>query len=197
MKNKKIKKEKLGLKIARGMLGGTFSATAWVFETLIFMGSLTIEAFLNPSYYADLPLTSFDFGKKPPKKKKPSYKEITIRQSIGRLQKIGFVEKVGSKYALSEKGKRLADYILARKKSLESKWDGKYRVVIFDIPEKKNKIRDWLRRELYVLNYKKLQKSVFIGKYPLPKDLIKEIKRQDIGNFVNYLLVEKVYKNLF
>ncbi len=197
MKKKKVKKEKLGLKIARGVLGGTLTATAWVFETLIFMGALTIEAFLNPSYYADLPNTNFDFEKDLPKKKKPAFKEVTVRQSIGRLQRLGFVEKVGGKYALSEKGRKLADYILARKKSLESKWDGKYRVVIFDIPEKQNKIRDWLRRELYMLNYKKLQKSVFIGKQPLPKDLIQDIKKQKIGNFVNYLLVEKAYKNLF
>ncbi len=196
MRNKKIRKEKLGLKMARGILGKTLTATAWVFETLMFMGSLTIEAFLNPSYYAALPSTSLDFGRDRPKKKKPNFEEITIRQSIGRLQKLGFVEKVGGKYTLSEKGRQLADYILARKKILENKWDGKYRVVIFDIPEKQNKIRDWLRRELYMLNYKKLQKSVFIGKHQLPKDLIKDIKRQKIGNFVNYLLVEKVYKNL-
>jgi hypothetical protein len=197
MKNKKVKKEKLGLKIARGILGGTLSATGWVFENLIFMGALTLETFLNPSYYADLPTTSFGFEKDSSKKKRPNFKEVTIRQSIGRLQELGFVEKVGGKYALSEKGKKLADYILARKKSLENKWDGKYRVVIFDVPEKQNKIRDWLRRELYMLNYKKLQKSVFIGKQPLPKDLIQDIKKQKIGNFVNYLLVEKAYKNLF
>jgi hypothetical protein len=197
IKNKKAKKEKLGLKMARGILSGTVSATAWIFETLIFMGALTIEAFLNPSYYADLPATGFGFEKDLPKKKKPAFEEVTIRQSIGRLQKLGFVEKIGGKYTLSEKGKKLADYILARKKNLESKWDGKYRVVIFDIPEKQSHVRDWLRRELYMLDYKKLQKSVFIGKQPLPKDLIQDIKRQKIGNFVNYLLVEKTYKNLF
>lgn len=183
--------------MARGILSGTLSATAWVFETLIFMGALTLETFLNPSYYADLPSTQFDFGKEKFKKKKPAYKEITIRQSIKRLQKLGFVEKVGIKYILSKKGRKLADYILARKKNLESKWDGKFRVVIFDIPENQSQVRDWLRRELYMLNYRKLQKSVFIGKHPLPKDLIEDIKKQKIGNFVNYLLVEKAYKNLF
>jgi len=197
MTKKKIKKEKLGLRIARGILSGTVSATTWVFETLIFAGALTVESFLNPSYYADLPNIYVNYEKKLPKKKRPNFEAITIRQSIGRLQKLGFVEKVGGKYSLSEKGKKLADYILTRKKNLASEWDGKYRVVIFDIPEKQYKTRDWLRRELYMLNYKKLQKSVFIGKQPLPKDLIQDIKRQKIGNFVNYLLVEKVYKNLF
>jgi len=76
------------------------------------------------------------------------------------------------------------------------KWDRKYRVVIFDIPENKRKIRNWLREELYLLDYKKLQESVLIGKYALPDDLIEEIKKYKIGNYVNYLLVDKVYKNI-
>lgn len=195
-----MKKEKLGMKIARGILKGTFSATTWAFALLIDMGELTISAFLSPSIYADFPSAScsiFNGGDSPKRKNRLSVKEITIRQSIRRLQKHGFVEKIGGKYMLSKKGKELADYILARKKSLISKWDGKFRVVIFDISEKKSKVRDWLRKELYMLNYKKLQESVLIGKYPLPKDLIKDIKRQKISNGVNYLLVEKVYKNLF
>lgn len=195
-----MKKEKLGMKIARGILKGTFSATTWAFAFLIDMGEMTINSFLSPSVYADLPSAScylFDSGDSPKRKKRPSFEEVTIRQSIRRLQKHGFVEKSGGKYILSRKGKELADYILARKKNSASKWDRKFRVVIFDIPEKKSKVRDWLRKELYLLSYQKLQESVFIGRYPLPKDLIKEIKKQKIGDGVNYLLVEKAYKNLF
>lgn len=190
-------KEKIENKIARAVLTGTLNATAWAFEALLFAGVLTMEAFLNPSYYADLPTVSLSSGEKPVKRKKSTFKEITIRQSIRRLRNQGFVEKMGGRYALTEKGKNLADYILKRKKILEGKWDGKYRVVIFDIPEKQSRERDWLRRELYMLNYKKLQKSVFIGKCPLTTDLIEDIKKAKIGNFVNYLLVEKAYKNIF
>jgi len=64
-------------------------------------------------------------------------------------------------------------------------------------PEKQRKIRSWFRQELYLLNYKKLQESVFISKYSLTEDLIKEIKSHKIGNCVNYLLVDKIYKNIF
>lgn len=197
-KKRKTNKDLARIRIARSIINGTFSATAWIFASLIEMGAMTASAFFSPSVYADFPNTSLIFvGGDSPKKKRPKFEEVTIRQSIGRLQKHGFVEKIGGKYVLSEKGRKLADYILARKRSSANKWDGKFRVVIFDIPEEKSKIRDWFRRELYMLNYKKLQKSVFIGKYPIPKDLIKDIKRQNIGNFVNYLLVEKAYKNLF
>ncbi len=184
--------------IAKNILNNTITATSWVFETLIFMSELTIETFLNPSYYGDISSSNWgvvgDYKPKP--KKNPEFKEVTIRQSIRRLRKQGFVQKEGSKYLLTKKGKELARYVLNRKKSLEREWDKKYRVVIFDIPEKNHKLRDWLRSELCLLKYKKLQESVFIGKYPLTTDLIKEIKRLKLGNFVNYLLVDKVYKNI-
>jgi CRISPR-associated endonuclease Cas2 len=77
--------------------------------------------------------------------------------------------------------------------AIRGKWDGKYRLVIFDIPEKKNKIRAWLRQELYSLNFSQLQKSVFIGKYPLPDEIIREVKKAGISDCVNYLLVDKIF----
>ena len=88
-------------------------------------------------------------------------------------------------------------YVVSRKRSVNQKWDSKYRVVIFDIPEKESEKRNWLRQELVLLKYGKLQKSVFVGKHPLPADLIREIKSSKMGNYVNYLLVERIYKNIF
>ena len=193
-----MKREKIQKEIAKNILCGTFNATAWIFETLIFMADLTIESFLKPSCYADFP--SFEFSESTSanahKRKKGKFKEMTIRHSLWRLQKQGFVRKKEGKYLLAEKGRKLADYILKRKKIIDKKWDEKYRVVIFDIPEKERRFRNWLRRELYMLNYKKLQKSVFISKVPLTKDIAEEIKKKKMGNYVNYLLVEKVYKNI-
>ncbi|OGN00023.1 MAG: CRISPR-associated endonuclease Cas2 [Candidatus Yanofskybacteria bacterium RIFCSPHIGHO2_02_FULL_41_29] len=42
------------------------------------------------------------------------------------------------------------------------KWDSKWRVVIFDIPDKKKSAREALRRKLENMGFYKLQKSVFI-----------------------------------
>ena len=42
-----------------------------------------------------------------------------------------------------------------------AKWDGKWRIVIFDIPEKFKKAREALRRKLKDLGFLELQKSVF------------------------------------
>src|SRR3989344_7765723 len=45
------------------------------------------------------------------------------------------------------------------------KWDKKWRVVIFDIPEKKKKIRDQINLKLKELGFLSLQKSTFILPY--------------------------------
>lgn len=191
MKNNLTSNLKYTEKIKRNILNDTLDMAALVFSFLIDLGEMTIETFLNPSLYADLPSGNLRFSFEDNKPK-----EATIRQTIGRMQKHGLVKKEKNKYTLTLLGKSIAKYILGRKKIFRNKWDKKHRVVIFDIPEKKKHLRNWLREELYLLKYEKLQKSVFVGKFPLPKDLIKEIKNKKINKFVDYLLVEKIYSKL-
>ncbi|MEK7069956.1 MAG: CRISPR-associated endonuclease Cas2 [Patescibacteria group bacterium] len=46
-----------------------------------------------------------------------------------------------------------------------AKWDGEWRIVIFDIPEKFKKAREALRMKLKELGFLELQKSVFVLPY--------------------------------
>lgn len=178
-------------KIKRNILNGTFDSAALTFSFLMDLGEMTIEAFLKPSLYADLPAENLKFSL--PDKK---LKKATIQQTLKRMEKHGFVKREGDKYSMTFIGNSVAKYILKRKKIFEKKWDKKYRVVVFDIPEKKKQFRNWLRNELYLLRYTKLQESVFIGKFPLPKDLIAEINHKKISKNIDYLLVDKIYSKL-
>ncbi|MBI4034031.1 MAG: hypothetical protein HY378_00590 [Candidatus Brennerbacteria bacterium] len=45
------------------------------------------------------------------------------------------------------------------------RWDGKWRLVTFDIPDSKKTAREALRRKLKELDFYPLQKSVFITPY--------------------------------
>ena len=57
--------------------------------------------------------------------------------------------------------------------------DGLATIVIFDIPETRRKVRDFLRRFLKENEFIQLQKSVFIGRFylgPEFKEVIKELK---------------------
>src|SRR3989338_8626416 len=65
---------------------------------------------------------------------------------------------------LTENGKKkaLAYKIDEMKITEPARWDKKWRLVIFDIPEKKKRAREALREKLKELGFKELQKSVFV-----------------------------------
>ena len=69
---------------------------------------------------------------------------------------------------LSEEGKQRAlRFKLEEMKIKKPKaWDGKWRVIIFDVPERNRKARDALRDHLRQMDFHELQKSVFVHPYP-------------------------------
>ena len=76
-----------------------------------------------------------------------------------------------------------------------SKDSSKNLIVMYDIPSDKKKERDWFRRQLIKFGYIMIQKSVWVGPSPLPKDFLdylKEIKIKD--NFKTFKLA-KSYVN--
>lgn len=160
--------------------------TGYICLSLFEFGEITTKSFLDP--YECLGYSRRRVYKIPDR-----ITRSNINGGIKRLISQGVVEKQGKVVKLTDAGKKIIGCILKKKKILEKRWDGKYRLVIFDIPENKNKVRNWLREELYLLNYIQLQKSVFIGKYPLTSDIISDIKQRHIHNNVNYLMVDKVF----
>lgn len=74
------------------------------------------------------------------------------------------------------------------------KWDKKWRLVIFDIPEKKNKERHALSKKLKSMGFYPLQESVFIYPYEC-RDAIDFIcEFLSINRFVNYCILESLDK---
>lgn len=51
------------------------------------------------------------------------------------------------------------------------KWDKKWRVIIFDVPENMRRERNIFRSKLKSFNFYMLQKSVFISPYPCAEEL--------------------------
>jgi len=76
--------------------------------------------------------------------------------------------------ALTAEGKKRAgkyqidDLAVKRPK----RWDGKWRVIIFDIPTTSNVIRDVFRRKLKELGFYSLQKSIWVYPFPCKKEII-------------------------
>ncbi len=49
-------------------------------------------------------------------------------------------------------------------------------LLIYDIPEIMKKERDWFRRQLKIFGFVMIQKSVWVGPSPLPKDFLDYLK---------------------
>jgi len=69
------------------------------------------------------------------------------------------------------------------------KWDGKWRLVIFDIPHAKKRAREAFRIKLQQLGFYSLQKSVFIIPYECEKEIEFVCEALDIRRYVLMLYV--------
>ena len=65
-------------------------------------------------------------------------------------------------------------------------------MVIFDIPEKKRKIRDLFRKNLLVLGYQRLQKSIWVCPYDVFKETEELIRDYLIDFYVRIFLIEEI-----
>ena len=77
---------------------------------------------------------------------------------------------------------RVKELYYASFKSLFREDAPKNLIVMYDIPSHLKKERDWFRRQLIKFGYVMIQKSVWVGPSPLPKDFLdyaKEIKIND------------------
>ncbi len=74
------------------------------------------------------------------------------------------LKRRGQKVALAY---RLEDLEIKKPK----RWDGEWRLVMFDIPHSRKRARDLLREKLRELGFYQLQKSVFIFPYPCEDEI--------------------------
>lgn len=106
--------------------------------------------------------------------------EQSVRSTILRMSRGGWlqVERVNNKsyYSLTAEGWRLLDEGAARIFHFQSprdKWDGKWRLVAYSIPETQRDKRERLRRELGYLGFGPLTSALWIS----PHDLRAEVER--------------------
>lgn len=110
------------------------------------------------------------------------YSSRSIRTTIDRLKRKNIIEKELSGIILSKYGKEYArkkmDSLKQFSKSGNISKDRNL-LVMFDVPTERKPEREWLRWHLKKFDYIMVQKSVWVGPSPLPKefkDYIKEIK---------------------
>lgn len=105
------------------------------------------------------------------------YYSSSLDRGINRLWRKGFVEvnesNSGYEVKITNKGKTevlkydLNEMIIPKPRS----WDGKWRMVIFDIPAGE-KVRHLFRKQLKMLGLYQIQESVYVYPYPCEKEII-------------------------
>lgn len=121
----------------------------------------------------------------------PELKKSSLSQALKRLREGGLIEKTKVNgniiFKLTTEGS-----FLINDKFEDKDWDGKWRVVIFDIPEQKRVIRNLFRRNLKKWDFKPLQKSVWISKRNVFNKLESYIKDLGIEKWVIVMEVNRL-----
>lgn len=133
-----------------------------------------------------------------PNKKRGLNQKYSVNNAIKRLRDKGLVKweesEKGIFLRLTEQGGQAIE-LLERKEfkvAKPKKWDGKWRVIIFDIKETKRSTRDKFRRTLQQIGFLKLQGSVWVYPYNC-EELITLLKADfKIGKDILYIIADSL-----
>jgi phenylacetic acid degradation operon negative regulatory protein len=93
------------------------------------------------------------------------------------------------KLQLTRKGKWEAFLRFGSQDALKKEWDGTWRVVIFDVPKTKDKIRSELRRAMKLYGFVMLQQSVWVYPYACDDFVVLLKEHLDVSHDVLYMKV--------
>ncbi len=129
-----------------------------------------------------------------------SLPDCRISRALKRAERRGLVNVARPQFApirvrVTEKGYRL----LAKRKlkgaaaDHPKRWDGKWRLIIFDVPEHRHRDRDLLRRTIRGLGFYRLQASVWIYPYECHEivELIRQVHAFD-RSVVSYIVADYI-----
>jgi len=82
------------------------------------------------------------------------------------------------------KAGQLQALLIKAKINKPPKWDGKWRLIVYDIPEDSREHRHQFRTLLKQNGFYKLQASVFISPYPLNREAIKYLEETGLSKYI-------------
>ncbi len=148
------------------------------------IGEISLQAFFPPKY-----ARKYGYASLIPRKQ--------LVNECWRLKKRGLIQKHGTIYRLTQKGEREAffanlDGVVDGYKPKPEKWDGKWRMIFFDIPEKKRRYRDELRRMLKTIGFKEFQQSIWAYPYHVPEFLKEILWTEQIKHYTRLITTEHI-----
>lgn len=135
-------------------------------------------------------------------KKSNKYSQEQIKSAMTNLYNHKLIEYVSSKNGVTTV--RITTKGIVKLKSFAidliqipkpKNWDGKWRLVMFDLPIRYNKARESLRFKLKRLGFLQFQKSVWIYPYPCTDEILFICDYYKVGKYVEILEVSHILRD--
>ncbi len=118
---------------------------------------------------------------------------------LRKLEKEGLIEKnksdQSSTIKITNKGKdklkKLKEKFLLSNTKYKKEKINTTSIIIFDIPEKYRKKRNWLRLSISNMGFNMVQKSVWMGNVKIPKEFLISIKELNLLEYVEIFQITK------
>lgn len=169
VKEKRKQRKSRGLNQIQSRILKILSAASGILDT---MGDFAYHPY--PYLYASLGM---------------SYRRESIDKATEGLAKKGLVERSrAGEIRLTPAGADVKKRLyLERRRD----WDGKWRVVLFDIPEAQREVRDGLRLEFKKLGFGRWQRSAWITPFNITTELDTYLKKQNLSELVQIIVGER------
>lgn len=123
-----------------------------------------------------------------------------IKRAVVRMEKQGLIRQKGALdgyFVLTAQGKAkaLRHNIEKMRIARQKKWDGKWRLIMFDVPEEKKPARQAINYALKKIGCTHYQKSVFITPYPCAKEIDIVGEAFDVREYICIVVAESIEKN--
>jgi len=130
-------------------------------------------------------------------KKEKERKVLRVLKNLERRQIIALEEKDDKVfvYLKDKNNPKIIEYSIKKLldfKKKKKKWDGRWFMVFFDVPEIQRNKRNYLRDFLKKLGFYQYQKSVYIFPYECEKEVALIRKIVEGAKYMRYIIAEKI-----
>ena len=134
--------------------------------------------------------------------KDPSFsghKVQSVRNTLSKLVKKGVLRTGADGIMLGVRGRKYIEEKMERLQYFDSpfsKTAQKDLLVLFDIPEDRKAEREWFRKQLREFGYEMIQRSIWLGPSPLPKEFLEYIKTIGLQECIKTFKLARAQRNL-
>lgn len=150
--------------------------------------SYTARRSLKEAVYPELWKVRKEYERKRRRKNFSQLIYYLKRKGYVKIKNLQEVEGV----VLTEKGLERAVRTRKLRVDRKKRKDGRWQMIIFDIPEEKRKLRRVLRGYLVFLGYQMLQRSVWVCPYDVEKETEQFLREYSIDPYVKLFLIKEI-----